>query len=138
MKYFLLPLFFAAVFFSCTAPKSNNKEEYTILAEKKFKNDFSVLFSPDKNFVLCAKNPDKANLNADSENGYFIYDIKNKALIHEENLLRGGSYRWADAQTVEITPRKEYNAKTTGDLPKSYFFDVVEKKQVKKTSANEK
>jgi hypothetical protein len=130
--YILFAIFLTILNFSCAGSKKTggNDEDYKAIAEKKFTKDFLTQLSPNGDFVVCYRDANEAITGSYKENGYFIYDIKNKKIIREENLLRGGSYSWKNERVLNIIPNKEYNANTTG-RPAGYDFDVVEKKVLK-------
>jgi hypothetical protein len=134
MKFNAFLFFCLTIFaFACSGsktPKSSQDGDYEAIAKKKFTDKFLMEQSPNGAFVVCFKDPKEAITGGSAENGYFIYDIKNKKIIKEENLLRGGVFKWENDRTLKITPNKEYNANTTG-RPAGYLFDVIDMKVIK-------
>lgn len=126
MKLSRLVLIAGFLMFSCTASKEA-QEKYKTLAVEKYKGNANFIFNESKSFVLCQSVPKSINLVNSIR--FFVYDIKNDAVVIDETYA-DGAVRWINDHAIEVTYHLGVASKDPS-VPHSgkYIFDIITKQR---------
>lgn len=77
------------VLLSCSGIKfasTNQRSDYTKIAEQKFGIDTAFKTSPDGRFVLCFKTDSQDNLNPNVSKEFFVFDTEKQQMIYSDTI----------------------------------------------------
>lgn len=128
MKLSRLVFMTSVMMLSCTASKEA-QEKYKILAADKYRENVDYVFNESKSFVLCQNLSKSTILKPENAIRFFVYDMKNDAVVIEESYANG-SVRWINDHAIEVTYHLGVASKDPS-LPHSgkYIFDIITKQR---------
>ncbi|KAB2878692.1 hypothetical protein F9K33_12075 [bacterium] len=115
--------------FSCASSKEA-QEKYKSLAIEKYKENVDYVYNESKSFVLCVNASKPTALKPLHRVRFFVYDIKNDAIVMEETVV-DGSVRWINDHAIEVSYTLGLDSKDPA-VPHfgTYKFDVITKQRI--------
>jgi len=141
-KRAIIILTFTSFLISCASnEKTPENSEQTIkqkptskvelLAAEKFENHYVIQNNSSNTFALCVNKIIGSDHLFRNAINYFIYDLSNEKLIHEE-LIASGNVKWLNDHQIQITiiPGIVKGDEKGEGKPAAYIYDVKLKKKI--------
>ena len=130
MQYYLILLIFITI--GCNPPgnKTEHPAEITKIALEKYQDHFNFLQNKDTLYVICFRQDSETALNPTPPLRFFVFDVKNKKIIFEDN-LPNGSVKWIDKYKIGVKTIPGIIRKDEILPEYTYVYDVLLKKKLK-------